>query len=584
MTEFRIGMGYLDLELTRGKYWGGAQIPFWILMILTILPITGILGLDHLILRSPWTAILKALSFIPLLGFWYFFDIAQVTGEREFTEKFGFALPFLGPAGIGEGMFTSPGVTPANPDKPTPWIYAAYFITTLMFFAFPVNKLIIGDYWGALFQGMWFIMFPLTIFALAWGLYDVYRALFDVRGVFEKGSARVLPWSWIMNPHYNRAALGPLPPLADEDLGIWRLIKKYFFTAREVTDASLSVASMKARAEKSVSDFVPAIVGSVRDSTASIAPSVSAAIAKGSMELSQQVPEFTGKFGELGVELGKTATIAARDLPETVKELAPVLLEESKPLIKSSIQTAMDAAKPALKAVDPAVKAASTAAAAAANAATAASGAAEKVANSVGDGAKEIVGAAKDGAKFIKDLPKLGENVADKIGNPKALLEQAKVSEGLPQSGGSLMGYLNALPDVPRQKAILIRNATDKVHDALVDINQQIPDLLSTTITNTGDILVTGIDSVVDNVTDVLKAINAGANNQKGGSLHSTAVALTAAAGLAKGSEPSVSSTVMIFSVALIAAGGYAYYIVRKGLKAKKDLRSDDSPPDATTV
>jgi hypothetical protein len=568
-------MGYLDLELTRGKYWGGAQIPFWLLMILTILPITGILGLDHLVMRSPWTAILKALSFIPLLGFWYFFDIAQVTGEREFTEKFGFALPFLGPAGIGEGMFTSPGVTPANPDKPTPWLYAAYFIATLMFFAFPVNKLIIGDYWGALFQGLWFFMFPLTIFALAWGLYDVYRALFDVRGVFEKGSARVFPWSWIMNPHYNRAALGPLPPLADEDLGIWRLIKKYFFTTREMTDASLSLASMKSRAEKSVADFVPAIVGSVRDSTASIAPAVSAAVAKGSMELSQQVPEFTAKAGDLGIELGKTATIAARDLPKTVKELAPVLLEESKPLIKSSIQTAMDTAKPALKAVDPAVKATSAAVEAGA-------GAAEKIANSVGEGAKELAGAAKDGAAFIKDMPKLGEKVASEIGDPKMLLEKAKASEALPQSGGSLMGFLNALPDVPRQKAILIRNATDKVHDALVDINQQIPDLLSTTITDTGDILVTGIDSVVDNVTDVLKAIN-----QKGGGkskVQNAAVALSAAAGLVKATEPAVSSTVLIFSVALIAAGGYAYYIVRKGLKAKKDLRADDSPPDANTV
>ena len=90
-----------DVGITQGSYWGGAQIPYWLIQILTVG--FGAIGLDHLLLRSPRTAILKVLSIIPLFGFWYFFDIAQVFGEEESVRKYGFAIPFAGPQGIGGG-------------------------------------------------------------------------------------------------------------------------------------------------------------------------------------------------------------------------------------------------------------------------------------------------------------------------------------------------------------------------------------------------------------------------------------------------------------------------------------------------
>mgnify|MGYP000396885918 CR=1 FL=1 len=78
----------LDVKLTQGAYWKGTQIPYWLYMALTIFPLTGLLGIDHLLLRSPWTALLKFLTMIPLLGYWYFYDIAQVTGEHDLIEKY----------------------------------------------------------------------------------------------------------------------------------------------------------------------------------------------------------------------------------------------------------------------------------------------------------------------------------------------------------------------------------------------------------------------------------------------------------------------------------------------------------------
>ena len=95
----------LDIQVTQGSYWKGAQIPYYMFIILTIFG--GLFGLDHLALRSPLTAILKVLSIIPLLGFWYFYDIAQAIGEREYVEKYGIAVPFYGPIGIGAGILSA---------------------------------------------------------------------------------------------------------------------------------------------------------------------------------------------------------------------------------------------------------------------------------------------------------------------------------------------------------------------------------------------------------------------------------------------------------------------------------------------
>jgi hypothetical protein len=205
----------VDIGITQGSYWGGAQIPYWLYMVITIFPITGILGLDHLILRSPKTFILKLLTMIPLLGFWYFYDIAQVVGERELVEKYGLGVPYYGPIGLGAGMFInkeSKNLAPA--DVPKPWIFMAYVFVSVLFIAFPLNKLVIGDYWGAIAQlsmylcGIFTIGFTI-LSAIFWGGYDIYRILFETRGIFEKGAARIFPATWFMDPYFNKGALGP---------------------------------------------------------------------------------------------------------------------------------------------------------------------------------------------------------------------------------------------------------------------------------------------------------------------------------------------------------------------------------------
>jgi hypothetical protein len=206
----------LDIKVTHGSYWYGAQLPYWIYIALTVIPFTGLFGLDHLALRSPLTALLKGILNVPLLGYWYFYDIAQALGERDRLEKHGIAVPFYGPTGIGAGIFSGNKKIPVSPKQvPRPWTYMIYVLTTCFFIAFPINKLVIGDYWGALAQVIMYLCFftiITPILAVAWGLYDIYRVGFDTKGLFEKGPARFLPASWIISPYFKRDVLGPFDP------------------------------------------------------------------------------------------------------------------------------------------------------------------------------------------------------------------------------------------------------------------------------------------------------------------------------------------------------------------------------------
>jgi len=202
-------------------------------MVLTILPFTGLLGIDHMVLRSPLTAVLKVLSIIPLFGFWYFYDIAQATGERERIEKYGIAVPFYGPTGIGAGIFSgTEGIAEAPKHIAGPWKFLAYALTTCIFIAFPINKFVIGDYAGGISQILMYLaVFTLItpLLAIAWGFYDIYRVLFDTRGILEKGAARVLPASWAFGDYFKREALGPFDPEPPKPATSWlgRLVEAW---------------------------------------------------------------------------------------------------------------------------------------------------------------------------------------------------------------------------------------------------------------------------------------------------------------------------------------------------------------------
>lgn len=298
----------LDVPITQGSYWGGAQIPYWIYLILVILPFTGF-GIDHLVLRSPLTSILKFLSIIPLFGFWYFYDIAQACGERELIEKYGIGVPFYGPVGIGQGIFSQSDRIKEGPTNiPRPWLFVFYALTTLIFIAFPINKFVIGDYVGGITQFLMYISIIFIPVAIAQGIYDIYNLLFDTKGLFENGHARfpVIPAA-LIGGNFNNSVLGPSKSsMSDSPFGLVGTVAK--IVAVEGTR----------RAIDSVIEPVKA-VGTVIEGAAAVATGAEAA-AKATVESVEAGAKATGELTNLVGTLPGIIDKVITDIPDKVAE------------------------------------------------------------------------------------------------------------------------------------------------------------------------------------------------------------------------------------------------------------------------
>jgi len=263
-------------------------------MFLTAFPLTGLLGIDHLVLRSPITGLLKFLSLIPTLGFWYFYDIAQAIGERELVEKNGIGVPFYGPLGIGAGMFSgSEGVSVSPKEVPRPWLYMAYVITTCLFVAFPINKFVVGDYTGALAQIIMYILFPLSFLAIIWGFYDIYRVLFDTKSLIEKGPARFFPAPYFIGEYFNRSVLGPLPK--EPDTGLLARFDIIESIAEAATIGVVGLAAKEAQGRvQEVSDVASGTIQSAKIASDAVTGTVEhgAKAAEGIASLVEKIPEI----------------------------------------------------------------------------------------------------------------------------------------------------------------------------------------------------------------------------------------------------------------------------------------------------
>ena len=353
----------LDIKVTQGSYWKGAQIPYFVYILLTIFG--GLLGLDHLALRSPLTALLKILSIVPLLGFWYFYDIAQALGEREYVEKFGIGVPFYGPTGIGAGIFTgTKEYTPSPKEIPGPWRYLFYVLTTCIFVVFPINKFVLGDYISGILHILMYILFPLTFIAIAWSFYDVFHVLFKTRDTFEHGVPHMIPASMLVGQYFRRDALGPYPPPPPPPPSWFQRL----FTAWMEVPIS---------AGKTVSKTID--VG--RDATVGTVDT--------GITATQSVVKGVGSAVEgVGSATKAVTTGVASAVVGEVKDVA----KEAGDVASTAIQTAKTAT--------------------------------DAVAGTVAEGAK----AAEGTAALLQKIPAIGEKVASEMADPNKLIEAAKKS------------------------------------------------------------------------------------------------------------------------------------------------------------
>lgn len=191
---------------TSGKFWGGTVLPYWVLMVFTALPFTGFFGLDHLLFRSPSTALVKFLVNLVTLGFWYFYDIVQVFGDKPFVKEYGLSKPTSGPAGLGLDYFRNitkdkDTLGPSKTGFLSILLFVLYLFTTLV--PFGVSNFVAGDTEGGLAKfflsfGLWGILWIPFLFVA--GFFEVFRNLTDTGTVFTEGAIRPTPLTFVLNP------------------------------------------------------------------------------------------------------------------------------------------------------------------------------------------------------------------------------------------------------------------------------------------------------------------------------------------------------------------------------------------------
>jgi len=516
-------MTLVDIKLTQGSYWKGAQLPYWVYMVVVVL--IGGLGLDHLLLRSPATFLMKLL--IPTLGFWYLYDIAQVFGERELVEKYGLGVPWYGPIGLGAGMFINKDASNLSPPTiPKPWIFLAYAVLSIFFFIIPLNKILIGDYAGCLAQISMYTILALfslgitAILAICWGIYDAYRLVFDTKGLFEKGASRIFPATWVIDPYFNKGALGPeMVPVvkSDEDKGIISKIINYivgFYTfgprmaigaatsaAKLATDTAAStvkaVTDTAASTVKGATDTATSTVSGVKDSIIQKGQNTASAINSATGGLASKViDKAKEKVGGIG---GKVVNLVERKANEIEKRVDDSIEKAVDKGVGSVVNRITDLPNKAATTVD----------------------ALGKVATIHTDAALAAVQTATAATDIAKAGPKVLGKVADKLTDPA--VQDAAVSSVidnyLPAAASGIMSQFIPTASVPGTP-------------------------------------------VASDPTPL----------QKGGAI------------LTNSSDPAFSSAVLIFSVAVLAFGGYVMYSFRKAADLNRNDRPDDSPPDPDPV
>lgn len=246
-------------EHTTGKTWGGVQIGPTTLQVSSVLG--GFFGLDHFLLRSPKTGLLKFIVNIFTLGFWYLYDLVQVFTDIESVEIYGYTIPIVGPVGLGAGIVgDTAGPKAAKEGTPSPWAFLAYVLLTTVPFGF--SHLIAGDMNGATAKFVMTVFFLTTIFGILWAAYSFFYAVFNTQDLLTKGVDRFFPATFFMDPYGPSPNL--IPPLVEKaqikELGLIDWIYNTFFCPlqKPALEAVVGITEPLVKTAEEVKDAVAA--------------------------------------------------------------------------------------------------------------------------------------------------------------------------------------------------------------------------------------------------------------------------------------------------------------------------------------
>lgn len=162
----------------------------WFYKFLAFFPITGLLGIDKLALRSPLTAAFKLVINLFFWGAWYIYDIIQITIDNDFVGKYGFSTPY-GVSGHGYRLLN--GISKIDAfEKASP--YNGGLLASIGFIVFVIMTLFIGftgfpailagDFYGGLLKFFSnFLILPFFFYLFAQILETVKSGSLEKEGV-----------------------------------------------------------------------------------------------------------------------------------------------------------------------------------------------------------------------------------------------------------------------------------------------------------------------------------------------------------------------------------------------------------------
>ena len=149
-------------------------------MLLKISAVGGILGLDHLYLRSPITAILKFLVNISVGAVWWIYDLLHIVFNREIVEVFGLGIPGLGPQGIGAGCLIT------NDPHKTHMNFLLFGLALLFGGLFGAESFLAGDSEGGRMHMLCLLsIIGIPVAFLMWGR-NMFSYIFNTEDVIKK--------------------------------------------------------------------------------------------------------------------------------------------------------------------------------------------------------------------------------------------------------------------------------------------------------------------------------------------------------------------------------------------------------------
>ena len=217
----------------------------------------GYLGLDHLYLRSPLTAIAKVVVNVLCFGVWWLYDASQALFNSDVVRIFGLGIPGLGPQGIGAGVLGKD-----VPDKKH-WRFFLYGLALFFGGTFGVDSFVVGDTYNGFIRLLLAISVILLPVALIWWAYKIYQFVFDTKELlnthheffgaihrsFSKESmakypflsALLSPMDWIRSGVEN--VFGPIvKPITSSIDGVVALGNKTLDTGGKIIDGVKTVA------------------------------------------------------------------------------------------------------------------------------------------------------------------------------------------------------------------------------------------------------------------------------------------------------------------------------------------------------